>query len=241
MNVLTDEETERYAANLALCEIDLPGQQKLKAASVLVCGAGALASPVLLYLAAAGVGTIGVADGDNVNLSNLQRQVIHSTKLIGVPKTESAKRRIEELNPGVKVVTFNEMLTAGNIERIVADFDILVDCTDNYPSRLRISETAKALGKPLVFAAVSRFEAQLFTQVPGSVTYREIFPVAPTAEQVTCTACANAGVLNAVAGMAGSMQAAEVIKLITGVGTPLINRMLLIDLLTFKFSSIQLK
>lgn len=240
MNGLTAEEAERYRANLALCEIDLPGQQKLKAARVLVCGAGALASPVLLYLAAAGVGTLGIADGDKVNLSNLQRQIIHSTSTLGQAKTLSASARVKELNPGVNVELFPIMLTAENIYGIAEKFDLLIDCTDNYPSRRLISRVAAELGKPLCFAAVSRFEAQVFTQIAGSATYADIFPQAPTAEQVSCTSCANAGVLNACAGLAGSIQATEAIKIITGVGEPLINRMLLIDLLTCKFTTIQL-
>lgn len=241
MNDLTSEETERYAAHLALCEIDLPGQRKLQAARVLVCGAGALASPVLLYLAAAGVGRIGIADADRVSLSNLQRQVIHSTETLGELKTVSAERRIQALNPAVDVRLHSVMLTAANIEDIADDYDVLVDCTDNYPSRLMLSNAAATLAKPLCFAAVSRFEAQLTTQVPGSKIYREIFPVAPTAEQIGCTSCANTGVLNAVAGMAGAMQAAEAIKIITGIGEPLVNRLLLVDLLTFKFTTIRLQ
>lgn len=241
MNVLTDEETERYAAHLSLCEIDLPGQQKLKSASVLVCGAGALASPVLLYLAAAGVGNIGIADADRVNLSNLQRQIIHNSNRIGMPKPESAALSIHKLNPSVNVHTYDVMLTAGNIHRIAADYDILIDCTDNYPSRLMLSDAAAEMGKPLCFAAVSRFEAQIMTQIPGSATYRDIFPQAPTHEQIRCNSCANSGVLNAAAGMAGAMQAAEAIKIITGIGEPLINRMALINLLTFTFTTIRLK
>lgn len=241
MNVLTDEERNRYAANIALCEIDIPGQQKLRSARVLVCGAGALASPVLLYLAAAGVGTIGIADGDIVNISNLQRQVIHSTNTLGHVKPESAAACIKALNPGVEVQTFNLMLTADNIDRVADGFDIMVDCTDNYPTRLMLSRAAERLKKPLCFAAVSRFEAQIFTQLPGAATYSDIFPEPPSAEQIRCTSCANAGVLNAVAGVAGAMQAAEVIKIITGIGETLANRMLLIDLLTFQISTIRLK
>lgn len=240
MNGLSAEETERYRANLALCEIDLPGQKKLKAARVLVCGCGALATPVLLYLAASGVGTLGIADGDKVNLSNLQRQVIHSTLTIGQPKTSSAAAQLNALNPEVKLELFPVMLTAENIYKIAENFDLLIDCTDNYPSRRLISCAAAEMGKPLCFAAVSRFEAQVFTQVPGSATYADIFPAPPTAEQISCTSCANAGVLNAIAGLAGSIQASEAIKLITGIGTPLTDRMLLIDLLTCKFTTIQL-
>lgn len=241
MNTLTDEEKERYAAHLSLCEIDKPGQQKLKSARVLVCGAGALASPVLLYLAAAGVGTIGIADADRVTISNLQRQIIHNTERLGMPKVKSAAMSVNKLNPAVNVNTYDEMLTAGNIYKIAADYDILIDCTDNYPSRVMLSDAAAEMGKPLCFAAVSRFEAQLTTQVPGSVTYREIFPQAPTPQQINCVSCSNAGVLNAVAGMAGAMQAAEAIKLIVGTGEPLVNRMVLIDLLTFTFKTIRFK
>lgn len=240
MNHLSAEETERYRANIALCEIDLPGQQKLKNARVLVCGCGALASPVLLYLAASGVGTIGMADGDKVNLSNLQRQVIHSTSTLGLPKTQSAANVVKDLNPGVNVELFPMMLTADNIYDVARRFDIIIDCTDNYPSRRLISRVADEIKKPLCFAAVSRFEAQIFTQIPGSVTYAQIFPEPPTADQISCTSCANAGVLNATAGLAGAIQAAEAIKLIVGIGQPLTDRILLIDLLTCKFTTIQL-
>lgn len=240
MRGLSNEESERYAANISLCEIDLPGQRKLMDAKVLVCGAGALASPALLYLAAAGVGTIGIADGDTVSLSNLQRQIIHSTVTLGRPKTSSASEAIARLNPGVKTICHAEMLTAANIDAIASAYDLILDCTDNYESRLLISDTAARLGKPLCFAAVSRFQAQLMTQTEGSARYRDLFPEPPTAEQTACNSCANAGVLNAVAGMAGAIQAAEAIKLITGIGDPLVNRMLLIDTLTFKITTIKI-
>lgn len=236
-----NQELERYMAHIALCEIDLPGQQRIRQARVLVCGCGALASPVLLYLAAAGVGTLGIADGDTVSLSNLQRQVIHSSETIGRPKVESAAEAIKALNPAVEVVQFKEMLTEENISKIAAQFDLLVDCTDNYPTRLLISRTALALGKPLCFAAVSRFQAQSFTYLPGCASYEDIFPEPPTAEQTECTSCANAGVLNAAAGLAGSIQAAEALKIITGTGEPLTNRLLLIDTLTFQIQTIKLR
>lgn len=237
---LSQDEMQRYAANLALCEIDLPGQARLRQARVMVCGCGALASPVLLYLAGAGIGHITIADPDVVELSNLQRQIIHSSAALGQPKVESAARAIAALNPGVTLTPLQVKVTADNVPSLFQGHDVIIDCTDNFPSRRDISQAAAALGLPLCFAAVSRFQAQVFTQVDGGPTYTDIFPVAPSAQQTDCTSCANAGVLNAVAGLAGAIQAAECIKVLTGAGELLSHRMLLIDTLTFQFTTISL-
>lgn len=237
---LSPQEAERYAAHLALCELDLPGVSRLKASRVLVCGAGALASPALLYLAAAGVGTLGIADGDVVSLSNLQRQVIHSTEALGHPKTTSAAERIAALNPEVRVITHPVMLTEANVDAIIQDYDLLLDCTDNYPTRITLSRAARRSAKPLCFAGVSRFQAQVLTQLPNSSGYDTLFPDAPTAEQTACNSCANAGVFNATAGLAGTMQASEAIKCITRAGDLLVNRLLMIDLLTNEFKTINI-
>ncbi len=237
---LSPQEAERYAAHLALCELDIPGVSRLRSARVLVCGAGALASPSLLYLAAAGVGTLGIADGDVVGLSNLQRQIIHSTEALGRPKTASAAERIASLNPGVTVVTHPVMLTESNVDEIIKGYDLLLDCTDNYPTRILLSRAARRAAKPLCFAGVSRFQAQVMTQLPDTAGYDTLFPNAPTAEQTACNSCANAGVFNATAGLAGTMQASEAIKWITGAGDLLVNRLLMVDLLTNDFKTINI-
>lgn len=232
--------TERYAANIALCEIDLPGQQRLRSANVMVCGCGALASPALLYLAASGVGHITIADPDRVELSNLQRQIIHDTHRLGQLKVESAADTIRSLNPDVTVTPVAQRVTADNATTLFKGHDVILDCTDNYTARRDISHAAAAMSLPLCFAAVSRFQSQAFTQMPGTATYADIFPIPPTQEQTDCTSCANAGVLNAAAGMAGAIQAAEAIKIITGTGDLLTDRLLLIDTLTFKFTTISI-
>ena len=239
MTRLTDEEKERYGAHIALCEIDLPGQRMLMEAKVLAVGAGALASTALLYLAAAGVGTIGICDGDIVSLSNLQRQIIHSTSTLGEGKTTSAAKSIERLNPYINVRQHQVMLSEENAEEICKEYDLILDCTDNYKSRLLVSDIAVKLHKPVCIAAVSRFNAMAMTHVDGSATYRTVFPNPPE-EKDDCSCAAN-GVLNAVAGMAGCIQAAEAIKLITGTGELLVNRMLLIDSLTFEIKIIKIK
>lgn len=240
MNRLSDDEKERYRGHISLCEIDLAGQSRLRAARVAVVGAGALASPALYYLAAAGVGMIRIIDGDSVTLSNLQRQIIHSTPDVGHRKAESAACKLTRLNPGVAVEPVCSMLTADNATALLADVDVVLDCTDNYTARALVARTCLALGKPLCFAALSRFEGQVMTWVPGSASYLDLFPEAPTSEQLQCRSCAVTGVLNALAGMAGSMQAAEAIKIILRTGELLTDRMLLIDALTFTFRTVKL-
>ncbi len=240
MNRLSAEETERYKAHISLCEIDLAGQSRLREARVAVVGAGALASAALLYLAAAGVGFIRVIDGDVVALSNLQRQIIHSTPDIGRLKAISAAEKIINLNPGVIVDPITEMLMPDNASDLLYDADVVLDCTDNFRSRQLVADTCVALGKPLCFAALSRFEAQVTTFLPGKPSYRDLFPVAPTESQQKDCSCAATGVLNALAGMAGSMQAAEAIKIIISTGDLLAGRLLLIDALTFTFRTINL-
>lgn len=240
MKSLSKEEAERYKAHLSLCEIDLPGQERLRRSRVAVVGAGALASVALLYLTAAGVGMIRVIDGDTVSLSNLQRQIIHSTPEIGTPKPESAAARMAALNPDVVVEPVCKMLDSGNASGLLGDVDVVLDCTDNYEARVLVSDTCVALGKPLCFAALSRFDGQVMTYMPGTAHYRSVFPEAPTREQLECRSCAVSGVLNALAGIAGSMQAAEAIKIITGTGELITDRMVLIDALTFTFREVKL-
>lgn len=238
MKRLSSEEMERYGATLALCEIDLPGQRRIMQARVSVVGAGALASAALLYLAAAGVGELRLIDGDTVSLSNLQRQVVHSVADIGRPKPLSASDRLHALNPAVTVDTRCEMLSDANAAELLAGSDVVLDCSDNYPTRRLVSDTARALGLPVCFAALHRFAAQVATFAPGHAYYSDIFPAPPTGRQTECRSCASTGVLNALAGMAGSMQAIEAIKLITSAGEPLVDRMLLIDSLTFSIQNI---
>lgn len=233
----TKEYLERYKAHISLCEIDLPGQEKLRQARVLVVGAGGLGSPVCLYLAAAGAGTIGVVDPDTVNLSNLQRQIAHSTADLGRRKVDSVSESMRALNPEANVVTYCGWLETETGRELVENYDIVVDCTDNFVSRSTIAALCREAGRPYVYGAVSRFGGQLFTWVPGAAGYTDYFGDEPQADDVPC---AINGVLNALVGTVGSLQAAEVIKLITGAGEPLINRLLVIDLLTMEFNTFRI-
>lgn len=226
----------RYRGHLSLCEIDLPGQQRLASARVLVVGAGGLGSPVCLYLAAAGVGTIDIIDPDTVSLSNLQRQVIHSTADLGRPKAESARDAILAINPDVKVALHQEYLTPENAPALIGAADITVDCTDNLEARLVINDTCLSLGRPYVFGAVRRFGGQIFTHVPGSADYRKIFEPDPSTP-VEDLPCAIDGVLNTVVGVIGSLQATEVVKYLVGFGDPLTDRLLTFDAITMNFNT----
>lgn len=227
------ERQQRYRGHLSLCEIDLPGQQKIAGARVMVIGAGGLGSPVALYLAGAGVGTIKLVDPDEVSLSNLQRQIIHTTGDIGRPKVLSAREKMVAINPDVKVDTFKMRLSEDNAAAMFEDCDVVVDCTDNLCSRLLINDTCVATGTPMVFGSVSRFSGQLFTYIPGSADYRAIFDCDAPSDDLPCSVN---GVLNSVVGVIGSLQATEVIKLITGAGDPLVNRLLLFDAITMTFN-----
>ena len=232
---LSDDELERYARHIVLHEVGGPGQQKLKAARVLVIGAGGLGAPVLLYLAAAGVGHLGVADNDTVSLSNLQRQVIHTTARVGVKKTESARLAIGEINPHVTVVSHDLRLTDANAADIIAGYDIVADGSDNFPTRFLISDTCFHLKKTLVSAAVGQFDGQISTFKPhlrmadGTPypTYRCLHAEAPPRELMP--ACEEAGVLGVLTGILGTMQAMEVIKEILGIGESLAGRLLMYD------------
>lgn len=226
----------RYSGHLSLCEIDRPGQQRLAASRVLIVGAGGLGSPVSLYLAAAGVGTIGLLDADTVSLSNLQRQIIHSTPDIGRLKVDSAAEKLRALNPEVTVVPRPFRLTADNAEGIFSTNDLVIDCTDNLPTRLLINDTCVKLGIPMVFGAVSRFSGQVFSHLPGTACYRCIFDptsVSPDAD----LPCAVAGILNTVVGVIGSLQATEALKILLGTGDALVNRLLTFDAITMQFNT----
>lgn len=234
------EELDRYARHIVLHEVGGPGQQRLKAAKVLVIGAGGLGSPVILYLAAAGVGTIGVIDDDEVSLSNLQRQVLHATSEVGQPKTASAARAVERINPHVELVQRQTRLTDQNGPDLFPGYDMVLDGSDNFETRYLVNRLAVAAGIPLVSAAMGRWEGQLsiFHPLGGAPCYQCIFPEAPPAG--TVPACSEAGVLGALAGVMGSMQAAETIKLITGAGTPLKGRLMLYDALNAESRTIRL-
>lgn len=234
---MSKERRDRYRGHLSLCEIDLTGQQRLSDARVLVVGAGGLGSPVALYLAAAGVGTIGILDADTVSLSNLQRQIIHSTPDLGRLKVESAAEKLRALNPEINVVTLPLMLTGDNARDIIGGYDLVMDCTDNLPTRLLVNDTCVALGKKMVFGAVSRFSGQVFSHIPGSACYRCIFDPSEASDDLPC---AINGILNTVVGVTGTLQATEAVKLIVGTGDALINRILTFDAITMSFNTFEI-
>ena len=241
---LSAEEIERYARHIVLQGVGGPGQQKLKAARVLVIGAGGLGSPVLQYLAAAGVGTLGIVDDDEVALSNLQRQVLHGTPDIGVPKVESAQHAIARLNPHVQVIGHRHRIDAANGRALVRDYDLVVEGSDNFETRYAVSDACFYEKKPLVTAAVGTFDASLTTLRPFELnaageknpTYRCLFPEAPPAG--TVPACAEAGVLGALTGMVGAMMALEAIRELVGFGEGLTGRILLIDSRAMRFETV---
>lgn len=226
----------RYSGHRALCEIDLPGQRAIERGRVLVVGAGGLGSPVCLYLAAAGVGTIGIVDADTVSLSNLQRQIIHHTSDIGRPKVESAAVKMKAINPHVNVVTVGEMLTLGNASSLVEGYDIVVDCTDNFNTRLLVNDTCVALGTPMVYGAVQRMAGQIFTYLPGGADYRAWFGCRPPSQEQPCSVN---GVMNTVVGVIGTLQATEVIKYLSHAGDLLDCRLLMFDAVTMTFRTIK--
>lgn len=228
--VLSKEEIQRYSRHLVLPEFGLEGQRKLKASRVLIVGAGGLGSPAGLYLAAAGIGTIGLADFDVVDLSNLQRQIIHTTSDVGRSKLQSAKESLLALNPHVNVKLHEGRLTSANAMDILRGYDIVVDGTDNFPTRYLVSDAAVLLGKPYVYGSIFRFDGQVsvFDATAGPC-YRCLYPAPPPPGMVP--SCAEGGVLGVLPGIIGSMQALEAIKLITAIGQPLIGRLLLFDAL----------
>lgn len=244
---LSDEELERYARHVVLPEIGGPGQQKLKRARVLVLGAGGLGAPVLEYLAAAGVGTLGIVDDDVVSLSNLQRQVIHDTGAIGRPKGESARVAIARINPHVTVELHDLRLTPENAAELVRGYDVVVDGSDNFETRYALADACAAEKKPLVHAAVGRFDGSITVLMPFATGadgrpcpgYRDLFPEAPPPGLVP--SCATAGVVGALTGVIGTLQAMETIKLIAGIGEPLVGRLLLYDALGARFDTIRYK
>lgn len=243
--MFSSEELERYARHIVLREVGGPGQQKLKATRVLVIGAGGLGAPLLLYLAAAGVGTIGIVDDDGVALSNLQRQVIHRTEDVDILKTESAAGAIRRLNPHVEVVSHVTRLTASNARDLVRGYDIVADGSDNFATRYAVSDACFHEGRPLVTAAVGTFDATLTTLRPHekapdgtpNPTYRCLFPDAPPPG--TVPSCQEAGILGALTGIVGSMMALEVVREIVGFGEGLLGRLLMIDTRAMRFETVR--
>ncbi len=237
---LTHDEILRYSRHLLIPEVGLEGQRKLKAASVLLIGTGGLGSPAALYLAAAGVGHIGLVDYDVVDNSNLQRQVIHGTSKLGQLKVESARERMLDLNPEIEVEVYNEPFTSENAMRIAEDYDVLVDGTDNFPTRYLVNDTCVLLGKPNVYGSIFRFEGQVsvFDARQGPC-YRCLFPEPPPPGLVP--SCAEGGVLGVLPGTIGTLQTTEALKLILGIGTPLIGKLLLYDALDMSFQFVRLR
>lgn len=235
----TDDQLERYSRHLILKEIGVRGQKKLLAARVLVIGAGGLGSPAAMYLAAAGVGTIGIIDDDVVDLSNLQRQIIHGTGNVGMPKVESAAETVTSINPDVTVKPYHIRVSAGNIAELIAGYDVIVDAADNFSTKFLINDACVLAGKPYIYGGALRFEGQLMTYVPGrGPCYRCIFRDMPAAGEVP--SCKETGVLGAVVGVIGSMQAVEAVKLILGVGKPLTARLMTFDALAMTCRAVPL-
>ncbi|MBK8046442.1 MAG: molybdopterin-synthase adenylyltransferase MoeB [Anaerolineales bacterium] len=245
--VLTEAQRLRYSRHTLLREVGETGQIKLLEAKVLLIGAGGLGSPAAMYLAAAGVGTLGIVDFDVVDYSNLQRQLLHGTKDVGRPKVESAADRILDINPDVQVIPHNAPLTSTNAFEIIRNYDIVVNGSDNFPTRYLVNDACHLLGKPLVDGSIFMFEGQLTVYVPeqpelgitGGPCYRCLYPEPPAPGEVP--SCSEAGVLGVLPGIVGSMQAVEVIKLILGIGEPLIGKLLLIDTLYMSFRTLKVQ
>lgn len=237
---LSHEEIQRYSRHLLLPEVGLEGQKKLKAASVLIIGAGGLGSPIAMYLAAAGIGSIGLVDMDIVEASNLQRQIIHGTDNVGELKIESAKRSIARINPFVNVNIYQEKFTADNAMDIARDYDIIIDGTDNFPTRYLVNDVCVLLGKPTVYGSIFRFEGQasVFSAKHGPC-YRCLYPEPPPEGLVPN--CAEGGVIGVLPGMIGTIQANEAIKIILGEGLPLYNRLLVLDALDMRFRELSIR
>jgi adenylyltransferase/sulfurtransferase len=237
---LSNDETGRYARHLTLPEIGVAGQRKLKNARVLLVGTGGLGAPLGMYLAAAGVGTLGIVDFDVVDVSNLQRQVIHGTRDIGRPKIASAKDRLSDINPHVNVVAYETRLTSANALDIIREYDIVADGSDNFPTRYLVNDACILLGKPNVHGSVFRFEGQATVfGAPDGPCYRCLYPEPPPPGAVP--SCAEGGVLGVLPGIIGAIQATETIKWIVGGGEPLVNRLLLFDAWTMRFREVKLR
>ncbi|MDM7995042.1 MAG: HesA/MoeB/ThiF family protein [Acidobacteriota bacterium] len=236
----TEERMERYSRHILLKEVGVEGQRRLWNSRILIIGAGGLGSPVALYLAAAGVGTIGIADGDVVDLSNLQRQVIHFSEDVGKPKTVSAEEKIRRINPDVNVRLHNEFVYARNIAPMIAQYDFVIDGTDNFAAKFLINDACVLTHRPYSHGGILKFSGQTMTVLPGqSACYRCAFPSPPPPGIVP--SCSQAGVLGAIAGILGTIQAAEALKFVTGAGTPLVDALLYFDALDMSFRKVPLQ
>jgi adenylyltransferase/sulfurtransferase len=227
--LLSDEQMQRYSRQIILEELGVAGQRKLLDSRVLIIGAGGLGSPVALYLAAAGVGTIGIVDGDRVDLTNLHRQVLHFTHDLGRPKTQSARRTLEDINSDIRVVAHQTVLTSANALDVISDYDVVINGTDNFPTRYLVNDACVMLGKPLVDASILKWEGQATTFLPGNGCYRCLFPTPPPPGAVP--SCAEGGVFGAMAGFMGTHQAIEALKILLGAGRTLANRLMIYDAL----------
>jgi len=236
----TDEQIERYSRHIILPEVGGSGQQKMLEARILLLGAGGLGSPAAYYLAAAGIGNLGIVDFDQVDLSNLQRQIIHSTERIGMLKTESAKKTIQALNPDVNVTLYNEKMDSSNIMSLIKDYDYVVDGSDNFPTRYLVNDACVMKNKTLIHGSIYRFEGQVTVFKPGDgPCYRCLYPEAPPPGMVPN--CQEGGVLGVLAGVIGNLQVVEVLKLILGIGKPLIGKLLIYDALNTEFRNLRLR
>ena len=235
---MTDKQLQRYSRHILLEEIGEQGQEKLLRSKVLIIGAGGLGSPAALYLAAAGVGTIGIADGDHVSLSNLQRQILHNSSDVWKRKVDSAAEKLSALNPELKLETYPFFIDEHKVEEVISGYDFVLDCTDGFASKYLINDACTLLGKAFCFGGIVRFRGQVMTHIPGSACYRCIFPEPPEGKEVET--CARVGVLGSVAGIAGTIQASEAIKYLTGAGSLLTDSLLTYDALTMEFSKIVL-
>ena len=237
----SEDEVRRYARHIILPGIGADGQRKLAEAKVLVIGAGGLGSPAAMYLAAAGVGTLGLVDFDRVDLSNLHRQLLHDTADVGRPKVDSATERLNELNPNVDVVGYRELLSSANAFEVIGPYDVVVDGTDNFPVRYLVNDATQLLDKPLVYGSIYQWEGQASVFLPGPETpcYRCLFPEPPPPG--TVPSCAEGGVFGVLPGIIGSIQATEAIKLILGAGEPLAGKLVLYDALRNEFTTVKLR
>jgi adenylyltransferase/sulfurtransferase len=238
MTDFTEDQIQRYARHIVLPEVGGTGQARLLAARVLVIGAGGLGSPLIQYLAAAGVGTIGVVDDDTVDLSNLQRQVLHGEPDLGTPKVDSAARAVARLNPDVRLIPYETRLTADTVEALLADYDLVCDGSDNFATRFLLNDACHFVGKTLVSAAVLRFDGQLsvYKTHAGGPCLRCVFPAPPPPDAVP--SCGEAGILGAIAGVMGSLQATETVKEILGIGEGMAGRLMLFDALAGSFRTV---
>lgn len=237
---LTEEQRERYSRHIMLGQVGEAGQQKLLSSKVLIIGAGGLGSPAAVYLAAAGIGTIGIIDSDKVELTNLQRQIIHHTSDLGVEKVKSAQTKLRAINPDVTVKPYHEQVSAGNIRKIIREYDFIIDATDNFPSKFLINDACFFEEKPFSHAGVLRFDGQLMTVIPGKTAcYRCIFHSLPSAD--VARSCSRAGILGVLPGVIGTLQATEAIKYLLGIGNLLTDTLLTYNALTMEFRKVRLK